>query len=110
MMYGREDRKTPPGATSFCSSDLVVRTREMFVIDGEFFAAPAGHHRWRGELFALDVDDRRVRPAQFVHAPICVGINRFCQRQAVITGQRQTDYFFEPRRARCFYVNAFVVL
>lgn len=40
MMYGREDRKTPPGATSFCSSDLVVRTREMFVIDGEFFAAP----------------------------------------------------------------------
>jgi diacylglycerol kinase (ATP) len=42
VMYGGENRKTPPGAASFCSDALTVSSETMFVIDGEFFPAPAG--------------------------------------------------------------------
>lgn len=40
VMYGGENRKTPPGAVSFCSDALTVSSGSMFVIDGEFFPAP----------------------------------------------------------------------
>lgn len=41
VMYGSEHRKAPPGSVSFCSDALSVRASTMFVIDGEFFPAPA---------------------------------------------------------------------
>ena len=41
VMYGSENRKAPPGSVSFCSETLSVRSQTMFVIDGEFFPAPA---------------------------------------------------------------------
>ncbi len=40
VMYGGEGRKPPPRAVSFCSEDVAVTSRTMFVIDGEFFPAP----------------------------------------------------------------------
>jgi diacylglycerol kinase (ATP) len=41
IMYGREDRKTPPGAISFSAETLAVRSPVNYVIDGEFFDGPA---------------------------------------------------------------------
>ena len=40
IMYGGENRKVPPGAASFSSAGLAVRTPVTFVIDGEFFEPP----------------------------------------------------------------------
>lgn len=40
VMYGGENRKSPPGSVSFCSDALEVISRDVFVIDGEFFPAP----------------------------------------------------------------------
>ena len=40
IMYGAETRKIAPGAISFASSDLTVRSPVSFVIDGEFFDGP----------------------------------------------------------------------
>lgn len=40
VMYGGENRKSPPGSVSFCSEALEVRSRDIFVIDGEFFPPP----------------------------------------------------------------------
>jgi hypothetical protein len=40
-MYGGEDRTPPPGVRSFSCSQCQIRTASGFVIDGEFFAAPA---------------------------------------------------------------------
>lgn len=42
VMYGGENRTSPPGAVSFCSESLSVSSNSMFVIDGEFFPAPVG--------------------------------------------------------------------
>lgn len=42
VMYGGENRKAPPRSVSFCSHTLTVASQTMFVIDGEFFPAPAG--------------------------------------------------------------------
>ncbi|MCB1378931.1 MAG: hypothetical protein KDK89_11270 [Alphaproteobacteria bacterium] len=39
-MYGGETRKTPPGATSFCATELSIETPITYVIDGEFFEPP----------------------------------------------------------------------
>ena len=39
-MYGGENRKPPPRSTSFCSRELAVTSKAMFVIDGEFFPPP----------------------------------------------------------------------
>lgn len=41
LMYGGEGRKVPPGAISFSSTGLSVRSPVSFVIDGEFFDGPA---------------------------------------------------------------------
>jgi len=41
-MYGGERHASPPGAASVCSQSLEVSSDVMFVIDGEFFAPPAG--------------------------------------------------------------------
>jgi diacylglycerol kinase (ATP) len=40
VMYGGETRKSPPGTVSFCSASLEVASRDIFVIDGEFFPPP----------------------------------------------------------------------
>jgi hypothetical protein len=40
VMYGGENRTPPPGSTSFCSEELAVTSKVMFVIDGEFFLPP----------------------------------------------------------------------
>lgn len=40
VMYGGENRKSPPGSVSFCSDRLEVASDVMFVIDGEFFPPP----------------------------------------------------------------------
>jgi diacylglycerol kinase (ATP) len=40
VMYGGEGRKSPPGSVSFCSDALEVTSRDIFVIDGEFFPPP----------------------------------------------------------------------
>jgi diacylglycerol kinase (ATP) len=40
-LYGGEDRKPPPRSTSFCSEQLAVTSKVIFVIDGEFFDPPA---------------------------------------------------------------------
>jgi diacylglycerol kinase (ATP) len=40
VMYGGENRTPPPGSVSFCSDALEVRSRVLFVIDGEFFPPP----------------------------------------------------------------------
>lgn len=40
IMYGGENRQVPPGAMSFSSTGLAVRTPVTFVIDGEFFEPP----------------------------------------------------------------------
>jgi diacylglycerol kinase (ATP) len=40
VMYGGETRRSPPGSVSFCSEKLEVRSRDIFVIDGEFFPPP----------------------------------------------------------------------
>ena len=39
-MYGGEDRRAPPGSSSFCAETLLVRTPVTYVIDGEFFEPP----------------------------------------------------------------------
>ena len=41
VMYGGEDRIAPPGCVSFCSEELKVTSKTMYVIDGEFFDGPA---------------------------------------------------------------------
>jgi diacylglycerol kinase (ATP) len=41
LMYGGENRRVPPQAVSFSSGNLLVSSLTSFVIDGEFFAAPA---------------------------------------------------------------------
>ncbi len=41
VMYGSETRTPPPGSTSFCSEELSITSKVMFVIDGEFFEPPA---------------------------------------------------------------------
>ncbi len=40
MMYGSEERRCPPGALSFSSAELAIKTPVSFVIDGEFFEPP----------------------------------------------------------------------
>ncbi len=40
VMYGGENRKAPPRSVSFCSEELLVASKDVFVIDGEFFAPP----------------------------------------------------------------------
>lgn len=40
IMYGSETRKVPPGAMSFSSAELAIRSPVNFVIDGEFFDPP----------------------------------------------------------------------
>ena len=40
VMYGGEKRKPPPGATSFASATLDIKTPVSFVLDGEFFEPP----------------------------------------------------------------------
>ena len=40
VMYGGENRQPPPRSTSFCSGELAVTSKAMFVIDGEFFPPP----------------------------------------------------------------------
>lgn len=40
VMYGGEKGAKPPGAVSFCATDLAVASDVMFVIDGEFFPPP----------------------------------------------------------------------
>jgi diacylglycerol kinase (ATP) len=40
IMYGSENRKTPPGATSTACSSCRVTCPTSFVIDGEFYDAP----------------------------------------------------------------------
>ena len=40
VMYGGEGRRSPPGSVSFCSDALEVASRDIFVIDGEFFPPP----------------------------------------------------------------------
>ena len=42
VMYGGDNRASPPGAVSFCSDALTVASDATFVIDGEFFPPPAG--------------------------------------------------------------------
>lgn len=42
VMYGGENRTSPPGAVSFCAHALRVASEDVFVIDGEFFPPPAG--------------------------------------------------------------------
>jgi diacylglycerol kinase family enzyme len=42
VMYGGDNRATPPGAASFRSAELSVTSPSMFVIDGEFFPPPQG--------------------------------------------------------------------
>ncbi len=42
VMYGSENRKTPPGAMSFSSESLEITCPISFVIDGEFFDGPEG--------------------------------------------------------------------
>jgi diacylglycerol kinase (ATP) len=41
LMYGGEDRRVPPGAMSLSGRTFEIETRTPFVIDGEFFEAPA---------------------------------------------------------------------
>lgn len=41
LMYGGEDRTVPQGATSFSGTAFEIATKTPFVIDGEFFEAPA---------------------------------------------------------------------
>lgn len=41
-IMGGEDRKAPPGATSHAVSTCSIETTSEFVMDGEFFDAPAG--------------------------------------------------------------------
>lgn len=41
VMYGGENRNPPPHSPSFCSEALQVKSKGVFVIDGEFFAPPA---------------------------------------------------------------------
>jgi hypothetical protein len=41
VMYGGEDRTPPPGSSSFCSGNLAISSKVMFVIDGEFFDPPS---------------------------------------------------------------------
>lgn len=40
VMYGGENRRTPPGCHSFTTDAAEISSRSMFVIDGEFFDAP----------------------------------------------------------------------
>lgn len=40
VMYGGESRAAPPGSISFCSEELSVTSKVMFVVDGEFFDPP----------------------------------------------------------------------
>lgn len=42
VMYGGAARSAPPGSVSFRSDELAVTTHTVVVIDGEFFAPPAG--------------------------------------------------------------------
>jgi diacylglycerol kinase (ATP) len=42
VMYGGENRTPPPRSVSFCSSELLVTSEVMYVIDGEFFEPPIG--------------------------------------------------------------------
>jgi diacylglycerol kinase (ATP) len=41
LMYGGEDRRVPEGAMSLAGHTFEIETRTPFVIDGEFFEAPA---------------------------------------------------------------------
>lgn len=41
MMYGSEERRVPDGARSFCADAIGIASSTPFVIDGEFFTAPA---------------------------------------------------------------------
>lgn len=40
VMYGGENRRTPPGCASFTARGVEIASSSMFVIDGEFFPAP----------------------------------------------------------------------
>ena len=42
VMYGGENRQSPPGCRSFTASAMAIRSASRFVIDGEFFDPPAG--------------------------------------------------------------------
>ncbi|MBC8038715.1 MAG: hypothetical protein H7X89_16035 [Rhizobiales bacterium] len=42
ILYGSENRKGPPGAASFSTAALAIRSPVSFVLDGEFFDAPGG--------------------------------------------------------------------
>jgi hypothetical protein len=42
LMYGGEERSVPKGAVSFSGDGFEIETASAFVMDGEFFEAPAG--------------------------------------------------------------------
>jgi hypothetical protein len=42
VMYGGENRTTPPGCHSFTTGSAEITSQSMFVIDGEFFDPPQG--------------------------------------------------------------------
>lgn len=40
VLYGGENRRAPPGALSFSTAELAIRSTARFVLDGEFFDSP----------------------------------------------------------------------
>ena len=49
VMYGGENRTSPPRTRSFCAQRLSVRTPSVYVMDGEFFDGPE-HEPLRAEV------------------------------------------------------------
>ena len=59
-----------------------------------------------GQFRAVNVNDRGVRRAKFVHVFQRLGVNLFCQHQPLPAGFGQADDFLQPARARGFKVQA----
>ena len=68
--------------------------------------APAIDDFLRRQFRAVNVDDRRIRSAQFVGMIQRFGVNLLRQRQSVAARLGQADQFFQPRGAGGLDVQA----
>ena len=85
-----------------------IETRLVLVVTqgrSELLAIPMIYFAGGGQFGGVDVDDGGVRRAQLSLFGQRFSINIACDLQTVIARKRQSDDFFEPRRARRFKVQ-----
>ena len=72
----------------------------------ELLGTPAVDDRCRRQFLFVNVNDRGIRRAKFVHVLQRIGVNFLGDFQAVAARFRQADEFFQPGRAGGFEVDA----